>query len=352
MSELALVIPVDSEIATSLPAESVTLVYDADSARHQWARTITLRWADSIEAIIDVGRLLMQAKRELRHGEWLKMFENQEIPFSDRTARRLMSIASNPQLTDRTHVSDLPSSWSTLYELTRLDDATWELALEDGKIYPEMQRKDVLLLLDESKRRKSDPDLTDPSDSTCTVDDLQKLIDTNTRFGTIYADPPWQYGNQGTRASTGNHYDGMTVEEIAALPVARLAADNAHLHLWTTNAFLFDCKAIMEAWGFEYKSILVWIKPQMGLGNYWRVSHEILLLGVRGDCPFRDRGQVSWVVEDRTKHSAKPEAVRRKIEAVSPGPYLEMFGRRVAPNWTVWGNQIERTMFEGWVKSL
>ena len=77
---------------------------------------------------------------------------------------------------------------------------------------------------------------------TATVADLQALAESGRRFGAIYADPPWLYGNQATRASTGNHYGGMTVAEIAALPVARLAADNAHLHLWTTNGFLFDCK--------------------------------------------------------------------------------------------------------------
>ena len=75
---------------------------------------------------------------------------------------------------------------------------------------------------------------------TCCVDDLSVLAEQRKRFGTIYADPPWLYGNQGTRAATSNHYAGMTVEEIAALPVASLAAPDAHLHLWTTNAFLFE----------------------------------------------------------------------------------------------------------------
>jgi N6-adenosine-specific RNA methylase IME4 len=184
-----------------------------------------------------------------------------------------------------------------------------------------------------------------PSSSTCTVEDLSALSQRGDRFGTIYADPPWLYGNQGTRAATGNHYGGMTVEEIAALPIRELAADNAHLHLWTTNAFLFDCKAIMEAWGFEYKSCFVWVKPQMGLGNYWRLSHEFMLFGVRGSAPFRARDQKSWLECARGKHSAKPEQVRQMIEKVSPGPYLELFGRSTAQGWTVWGNQIERNLF-------
>lgn len=182
-----------------------------------------------------------------------------------------------------------------------------------------------------------------PNQNTCAISDLDILKGKD--FGTIYADPPWLYGNQGTRAATGNHYGGMTNEEIAALPIDEIAAENAHLHLWTTNAFLFDARQIMDAWGFEYKSCFVWVKPQMGIGNYWRVSHEFLLFGVRGSAPFADRAQKSWGEFDRGKHSAKPEQIRSIIERASPGPFLELFGRRVVNNWTVWGNQIERDLF-------
>lgn len=184
-----------------------------------------------------------------------------------------------------------------------------------------------------------------PSPTTCTSEDLHEMVRRGEKFGTVYADPPWLYGNQATRAATGNHYGGMTVEEIAALPVSQLVADDAHLHLWTTNAFLFDCRAIMEAWGFTYKSCFVWVKPQMGIGNYWRVSHEFLLFGIRGSAPFRDRGQKSWLECARGKHSAKPEQVRAIIEKASPGAYLELFGRAASQGWTVWGNQIERNLF-------
>lgn len=325
-----------------------------DHVRRQWASRISARWQDSVAAILDVGRMLIDAKADLARGQWLKMFEEREVPFGERTAQMLKKISHNERFTNTKHASCLPNSWYTLYELTKLDDETWEMALETGAIHPEMERKDVNLLRNEAKRNASiDASMPiSPSDLTCSVADLQTLIDQRLKFGAIYADPPWLYGNQATRASTGNHYGGMTVEEIADLPIADLVADNAHLHLWTTNAFLFDCKAIMEAWGFEYKSCLVWVKPQMGIGNYWRVSHEFMLLGTRGSCPFLDRSQMSWVQEPRTKHSAKPESIRKMVETVSPGPYLELFGRRIAPGWVVWGNQIERNMFEGDIEDL
>lgn len=175
---------------------------------------------------------------------------------------------------------------------------------------------------------------------------LERLVVSGQRFATIYADPPWKYGNQATRASTDKHYVTMTTEEIAALPVAELAEKNAHLHLWTTTSFLPAALEILEAWGFQYKSQLVWDKGLMGLGNYWRIAHEILLLGVRGRLPFLDHSQMSLLhVRREKKHSAKPPEMRTMIEKVSPSPYLELFGRQTAPGWTVWGNEIEETLF-------
>lgn len=166
-------------------------------------------------------------------------------------------------------------------------------------------------------------------------------------FGCIYADPPWQYENQGTRAATDNHYQTMTIAELCEMPVAELAAKDAHLHLWTTNAFIEDSFEVMRAWGFEYRSIFVWVKPQIGIGNYWRVSHELMLLGVRGNAKrFNNRSLKSWIEADRKKHSAKPNCVREMIEQASPGPYLELFGRKKVKGWTVFGNQIGNELQE------
>ena len=177
----------------------------------------------------------------------------------------------------------------------------------------------------------------DLPDSATSLDELPKK-----HFGCIYADPPWQYGNQGTRAATDNHYQTMTIADLCAMPVETLVADDAHLHLWTTNAFIQEAFKVIEAWGFEYRSMFIWVKPQMGIGNYWRVSHEIMLLGIRGDAKrFNDRSLKSWTEASRTKHSAKPESVRHMVEKASHGPYLELFGRKLVKGWTVFGNQVE-----------
>lgn len=225
-----------------------------------------------------------------------------------------------------------------------LDWAEEPLQSGNPKAKPRSTRE---LRMEVNKRKNVVGILAGPD--SCTVDDLHQAVANGLKFGTIYADPPWLYDNQGTRAATGNHYGGMTVDELCAMPIKELAADDAHLHLWTTNAFLFDCPKIFEAWGFEFRSSLVWCKPQMGIGNYWRNSHEILLTAVRGKATrFDDHSMMSWFVCDRGKHSAKPEQVRTFIERASPGPYLELFSRRSedeVPGWKIWGNGVERNIF-------
>jgi len=183
----------------------------------------------------------------------------------------------------------------------------------------------------------------EPVDGICT--EFSQIVDMGVKFGTIYADPPWRYTNQSTRGSTDDHYDGtMSVEELCALPVGDITEDKAHLHLWTTNAFLFETQKIMEAWGFEYKSTFVWVKPQMGMGNYWRNSHEIMITAVKGGLTADSKAEMSWVECKRGRHSSKPQQVRESIMKLSPGPYLELFGRRNIKDWVVFGNQIEEEL--------
>jgi N6-adenosine-specific RNA methylase IME4 len=177
------------------------------------------------------------------------------------------------------------------------------------------------------------------------VRDLQPLIDAGESFRCIYADPPWRFDNRASRGAAAKHYSTMSVEEICAMPVSELAASNAHLHLWTTNSFLFDAKRVIDAWGFRYKCCFVWVKDQMGLGNYWRNSHELMLLGVRGRLRFEDPSLRSWLQATRTSHSTKPDKIREFAERASPAPRLELFGRRSCPGWTVYGNRVEPRLF-------
>ena len=238
---------------------------------------------------------------------------------------------------------------------SRRDNLSWSFHQEVASLNPEEQ--DFLLeeaekhdwgrseLRNKAHRLKHSNGNTNVE--TCRVDELSKLIDQGMKFKTIYVDPPWPYSNQATRGSTEKIYKTATtsMEDIRALPVNQLADKDAHLHLWTTNAFLFESKQLMEAWGFEYKSVFVWVKPQMGMGNYWRVSHEFMLFGLRGKSPFLDRSIMSWVESGRGEHSEKPDQIRQLIERVSPPPRLELFARSVSDGWVVWGDEIKRNLF-------
>lgn len=160
------------------------------------------------------------------------------------------------------------------------------------------------------------------------------------RYQTILADPPWQAGQLG-RLGAGQHYKLMSLDRIMKLPVAKLAANNAHLYLWCYPATRYVAEDVMRAWGFRFVDEFVWGKDQMGLGQYFRHAHETLLLGVRGTLPVRFKGQRSFTMLPRQDHSHKPEEVHVMVSRMSPGPYLELFARRPVHEWDVWGNEVE-----------
>ena len=168
-------------------------------------------------------------------------------------------------------------------------------------------------------------------------------------YRTFVADPPWQYGNTAARGAAENHYGTMTIEELCALDaVPNHAAANAHLYMWTTSSHLPQAFDVMSAWGFDYKTYLVWVKPQIGMGNYFRTCTELVLFGVRGSMRTQARDIRNWFEAPRSKHSAKPEVFHELVMKASPGPYLELFSRctgagcacsKCRLGWTVWGNQ-------------
>jgi N6-adenosine-specific RNA methylase IME4 len=133
----------------------------------------------------------------------------------------------------------------------------------------------------------------------------------------------------------------MTIAEIAALPVAELADDDAHLYLWTTNRYVFDARDIAEAWGFRYAQLLVWAKAPKGLGpgGAFAQSAEFVLFCRRGSLPHAQKQDSVWFRWTRTAHSVKPDAMLDMVEQVSPGPYLEMFARRARFGWDYWGDE-------------
>mgnify|MGYP000850099331 FL=1 len=159
-------------------------------------------------------------------------------------------------------------------------------------------------------------------------------------FATVLVDPPW------TLQSGEKHYRTMSLARIKALPVGALAARDAHLWLWTTNALLPKAYEVAEAWGFTVRSPLTWVKFRLGLGGRYQLRNatEQLLFCTRGRAPLGSRSQPTWFNAPVTEHSRKPAEQFAIIERVSPGPYLELFARRKPESnqpWAVWGDQVE-----------
>jgi N6-adenosine-specific RNA methylase IME4 len=175
------------------------------------------------------------------------------------------------------------------------------------------------------------------------------------QFGCILADPPWQFVNRTGKVAPEHRrlsrYGTMSLAEICALPVAEVAAPVSHLYLWVPNALLPEGLEVMRAWGFGYKSNIVWHKLRKdggsdgrGVGFYFRNVTEILLFGTRGRNARTlqpGRTQVNYIGSRKREHSRKPDEQYPIIEGCSPGPRLEIFARGPRRGWTVWGNQAE-----------
>jgi N6-adenosine-specific RNA methylase IME4 len=177
-------------------------------------------------------------------------------------------------------------------------------------------------------------------------------------FGTILADPPWQFTNRTGKMAPEHkrllRYSTMKLEEIMELPVAQLALPESHLYLWVPNALVLEGLEVMKRWGFTYKTNVVWYKVRKdggpdgrGVGFYFRNVTELVLFGIRGSLRTLAPGrrQVNIMVSRKREHSRKPEQLYNIIEQCSPGPYLELFARHGRHGWTQWGNEADPPLY-------
>ncbi len=182
---------------------------------------------------------------------------------------------------------------------------------------------------------------------------LLKSLDGH-RFGTILIDPPWRFANRTGKMAPEHkrlhRYPTMSFEEIAELPIGTLALPNSHLYLWCPNALLMEALTIMKAWGFAYKTNIVWYKVRKdggpdgrGVGFYFRNVTELVLFGIKGRIRTLAPGrrQVNILVSRKEEHSKKPDAIYDLVHRCSPGPYCELFSRQRVNGWTQWGNEVD-----------
>ena len=166
------------------------------------------------------------------------------------------------------------------------------------------------------------------------------------KYRVIYADPPWDYGSSPTCKNTATpdlKYPVMSLEDICELPVKEIADENAVLFLWTTSYHIFESKAVLDAWGFEYKSMFIWDKVKHNMGCYNSVRHELLLIATKGSCTPDNVELIDSVQSiERTRHSEKPEEFRKIIETLYKyGNKVECFARKQTEGWDAYGNDIK-----------
>jgi len=190
------------------------------------------------------------------------------------------------------------------------------------------------------------------TDALTTAEDFKRKC-RRYQSGTILADPPWQFTNRTGKMAPEhkrlNRYETLTLEDIKEIPVPVACAPQAHLYLWVPNALLREGLDVMDAWGFTYKTNIVWHKIRKdggpdgrGVGFYFRNTTELVLFGVRGSLRTLQPGrtQVNILKTRKREHSRKPDELYQLIEECSPGPFLELFARgRRSKKWKVWGNQ-------------
>jgi N6-adenosine-specific RNA methylase IME4 len=173
-------------------------------------------------------------------------------------------------------------------------------------------------------------------------------------FSTILADPPWQFQNRTGKVAPEHkrlrRYQTMSFDEIREMPIAAHAEDKSHLYLWCPNALLEEGLSVVRAWGFKYKTNIVWYKVRKdggpdgrGVGFYFRNVTELLLFGIRGTMRTLTPGrtQVNLLKTRKQEHSRKPDEVYDIIEACSPAPYLELFARERRKGWVQWGDELD-----------
>ena len=162
------------------------------------------------------------------------------------------------------------------------------------------------------------------------------------RYRTIYADPPWEYDDGGSRGSAAQHYPTANLDDLSAIPVGALAhQEGAHLWLWTTWPKIRDGapQRLLDAWGFAWSGEIVWDKQRIGTGRYLRSQTEVLILGVKNKLGLLESDQGGFHGEARSGHSEKPAWFANTIKRLSPGPRIELFARSAREAWDRWGNE-------------
>lgn len=331
-------------LAEAKAVDEVKEVRDRAEALRHYARQ-----ANNRDLEIDAAEIRFRAERRI--GELI--IDQKQAEGLNRGSLRRGSLPAPRD--DRLTLADLgvdKKLSSRAQKIAAVDDGKFEQMIGEwrDRVSSETERVTTNLLREGEKAQRKAANQA-AVEGGGTVSDLYRLIEAGTTFAAIYADPAWTYetwGERGQDRSAIQHYQTESLIEIKAKPVARLAADDAVLHLWCPSSMLDQGFEVIDAWGFVFKKIgFVWGKlnpsgegRHMGNGHWQRDEDEFCLFATRGH-PKRLNADVRQHYDSPVgEHSEKPEEFRTRIERLTAGPYLELYGRRRAEGWTVWGNQV------------
>jgi N6-adenosine-specific RNA methylase IME4 len=325
-------------MSTAMSTDLTTLPQQNPQTVGEWADVISLCWRSTVECIMMTGRKLTEAKLSLRHhGEWLELVDK-KLHFGERMAQQLMRIGNDARLASPNICSRLPTEWTTIREISRLEDADLATALTSGIINPNMKAADLSVPRKQKERAAWERDLAA----------MQAKAG---HYGVILDDFEWDFQVWGKRSEKhpSSHYetatDAHTPEEIVARTAERFKAaapDCVHF-MWCSAPYLAIALKVVELRGFQYVTHLVWPKNTLTTGYWVRGRHELLLINKRGKVRAPAPGmQFDSVLEGVVRdHSQKPDSQYELIEAMFPTlPKIEFNARQRRPGWDAWGNEV------------
>ena len=310
-------------LAEAKSLDDVKHIMDIAEAARTYARAAKL----GLEAYNHAAEV--KARAERKAGEFLRQLDGAQGKRSDIT-----SIQDEQKLAKKEILEENNINQSAAYrwqQVAEMPEEVFEAHLEEMRgerpITTSGMIKEMLI---EKNKNKPEPKIP------------------TGKYRVFYADPPWKYtsgdqhGKEEQDTTLGTHYGSMSIPELCELPIHAMAQDNAVLFMWTTSPLLEECFDVINAWGFKYKTSIVWDKDAHNVGHYVSVRHEFLLICTRGSCT-PDSGKLlpSVVKVRRTEHSVKPEVFREMIDQMyTEGNRIELFARRPADGWQVWGNDV------------
>jgi N6-adenosine-specific RNA methylase IME4 len=322
----------------------------------------------SAEHAMRVGDLLIEAKKLVKHGEWLPWLA-QHCDMSESLAQRYMRLArarteieaNTDNCTDLSILGAMrllapPLTFEQAIDLVDPEEFETpdaqppcppiELDEDEPDELDARGEKEILEKAKEIRDRRFAERRAEWTARTVEISKHNSPLPSDRRYVVILVDAPWKFevydAESGLDSAADAHYPTMATDEIAALPVADLATRDAVLFLWSTAPHLPEALRVMQGWGFEYVTHLVWVKDRIGLGYWVRNQHELLLVGRRGDIltPAFEKRPSSVMHAARREHSRKPDEAYALIEQMYPElPKIELFARNAREGWAAWGNE-------------